>query len=271
MTLPFTRPLLVTEHVEFDRMAEAVGLEMARRSGQQLDAVLPLVDNPEFALAAPELAEQADAEAAAKAEAFEAMARVAGVPVALQVRRAPERSQAVLAVADELAADLIVIRRRGQRALLSRLLVGEMGAKVLAHARCSVLVVPRVGGWWKRAVLLGLEAEAAEPGLVPCAAQLARAEGLPLHVVAVAPRASARAVAQAAVDAALGQARALGAEAHGRVRVGALPAELIAAAAELQADLIVLPRHCELRGAAEKLIGHAGCSVLAHVPHAAAP
>ena len=55
---PFTRILLATEHTEFDVGAERVALELARRCGVPLAAVLPIVTNPEYEVTDPALAPQ---------------------------------------------------------------------------------------------------------------------------------------------------------------------------------------------------------------------
>ena len=74
MTPPFARLLLATEHTEFDAGAETLALAMARRCGLPLVAVLPVVSNPEFEVAAPQRAIQADAEALLRSDALQEMA-----------------------------------------------------------------------------------------------------------------------------------------------------------------------------------------------------
>jgi nucleotide-binding universal stress UspA family protein len=49
-------------------------------------------------------------------------------------------SERILALADELQADLIVIGTYGRKGI-QRLMVGSVAEKVLAHARCAVLIV----------------------------------------------------------------------------------------------------------------------------------
>jgi nucleotide-binding universal stress UspA family protein len=54
--------------------------------------------------------------------------------------REDDPTEAILAVADEQAADLIVLGDRGLRGV-SRFLLGSVSSKVSHHAKCSVMVV----------------------------------------------------------------------------------------------------------------------------------
>jgi nucleotide-binding universal stress UspA family protein len=195
------------------------------------------------------------------------------VTLDLRVWRGTEPFADIVQAARELPADLIVLRRRGQRSFLANLLVGEMVGKVLAHAPCSVLLAPRGAQLWRRGVLLGLDPLVADAALLDQATALAAEHGLPLQVVCVAGGPETRAAAQQALDAALLQARQAGCAAEGQVRVGRPYQELLAAAQACGADLIVLGRHrpealgrAWIGGMAQKVVGLAECPVLVHVP-----
>lgn len=272
MTAPHARPLLATEHTEQDAGAEAVGLALARRGAVPLAVILPMTFNAEFEALAPELAARADAQSRAKLQAIEAEAAQAGVALDVVVRRGEDPAREIVAEARERGTDLLVTRRRGRKGLLANLLVGEMVSRVVAHAPCSVLVCPREAQLWQRGVLLGIDPQAPSPALVRQAAAMAAASGLPLRVCSVAPNEAARAAAQRALEAALAQAHATCPKATGAVRVGRAHQELIAAAAEAGADLLVIGRHGRsvlgrawIGGTAQKVIGLAPCPVLVHV------
>lgn len=272
MTTPYTRVLLATEHTEQDVGAEAVALAVARHGSVPLAAVLPVTFNAEFETLAPELAARADAQAHAKLQAIAADAARAGVALEVVVRRGEDPAFEIVAEARERDAELLVTRRRGRKGLIANLLVGEMVSRVLAHAPCSVLVCPREARLWQRGVLLGIDPQAPSPSMVRRAADLAAAGGLPLHVCSVAPNEAARAAAARAMEAALAQARAACPQAAGTVRVGRPHQELIAAATEAGADLLVIGRHGRsvlgrawIGGTAQKVIGLAACPVLVHV------
>ncbi len=272
MAHPFERLLLATEHSAFDRGAEAIAFALAGRCGLPLAAVLPLVRNAEVEAEMPELAARADAEAGARADAVEAEAARQGVVLTLTVRRGEEPFEEIVAEAREARADLIVVRRRGQRGFLANLMLGEMVGKVVAHAPCSVLLCPRAAVLWQRRVLVGIDPKAPARATVEAAARIAAECGIGLQVVAVVDGAAARAAAESVVAVAAAQARPLAADVAGEVRVGRPHEALIAAAAACGADLIVvgrqghhLPGRAWIGGTAQKVIGLADGPVLVHV------
>jgi nucleotide-binding universal stress UspA family protein len=273
----FARLLLATEHSEYDTGAEALAFALARRCGLPLAVVLPVVSNPEYDAVAPQAAARADALAAARRQDLQDTAREQGVAFEINVRHGPEPFEEIVSEAREHAADLIVIRRRGRRGLLANLLVGEMVSKVVAHAPCSVLVTPREAALWTRRVMVGVDPLEPESGSLVRAAAMAGECGLPLHVVCVAASESNRAQAEQALGAAIAQVGRAPAAVAGDVRVGRAHQELMAAARERGADLLVVARHggaslgrAWIGGTAQKVIGLAECPVLVHVNAAAA-
>lgn len=277
MVAAFSRPLLATEHGEFDTGAEALAFAIARQCGLPLAGVLPVVSNPEYEVVAPQLAAKADAEAAAKRQHLATLARAQGVTLDLQVRHGPEAWTEIVDEARERGADLIVIRRRGKRGLLANLLVGEMVSKVVAHAPCSLLIAPRDARLWTRGVLAGVDPQAPDAGLLAQAALLARDCDLPLHLLCVAAGEAGREAAAQALAAALASAGALHARVDGQVLTGRAHQVLVDTAQARGADLLVVGRHggtplarAWIGGTAQKVIGLAPCPVLVHVSQAKA-
>jgi nucleotide-binding universal stress UspA family protein len=211
---PMQRLLLATEHTEFDSGAEAFAFALAAAQGGGLPAVMPLATNAEFEASAPALADRADAEFAARRERLMVAAAQAGIRLDLRVRRGAAPHAEIVAQAREDDADLLIIRRRGKRGWLARLLVGEMVREVLAQAPCHVLVAPRIALPCRRGVVLALgdggeraalaqAARALSPGLPQREAAssdaltVAEREGADLLVVARADPACARLVGEA--------------------------------------------------------------------------
>jgi nucleotide-binding universal stress UspA family protein len=272
MATPFARILLATEHSEFDTGAEALALALAHRCALPLVAVLPVVSNPEFESEAPGLAAKYDAQASARRESLEAMARAQDVPFDVTVRHGPEQYAEIVEEARERKADLIVIRRRGKRGLLANLLVGEMVSKVVAHAPCSVLIAPRNAQMWSKTVLVGIDPQAPNAATLGLAAGIAADCGQPLRVLCVATGDSAKVQAEAVLAAAVQKARAISTVVDGELRIGRPHQELIAAAKACAADLLVVARHrgdslerVWVGGTTQKVIGLAECPVLVHV------
>ena len=274
MGAPFTRLLLATEHSEFDSGAEALALDLAQHCALPLAGVLPVLGSPEFEMVAPHLAAKADHEASLKREHLLALAQAAGVQLDLRVRHGPEPFEEIVQEAQLRAADLVIIRRRGQRGLLARLLVGEMVSKVVAHAPCSVLIVPRGARMWQRRVLVGVDPQAVDAAMLTQAARLAADCDLPLRVLCVVSDEAASPRAAAALASAQAQARATCSSTDGELRVGRAHQQLLAAAADCGADLIVIGRNsrrdgrARIGGETQQVIGLAEFPVLVYAhPH----
>lgn len=279
---PFTRLLLASEHSPYDAGAERLAFELARHCGQPLNAVLPISYTAALDTEVPDLAQRADAEAARRREDLVAAAGRAGVELRLAVRHGAELYFEIVEQARERGADLLVIRRRGQRSVLADLLLGEMVHKVLAHAPCSVLVVPRAAAIWRQRVFAAVDPTGHPPELqlhpAVLGAAVARGWALPLTLAAVAASPSEAAAAAAALEQAAAAARAAGVEAETLALSGRVPEQLTAAARQCGADLVVVGRHGHTRqsrlarawlgGMTQKVIGLAEGPVLVAIPPA---
>lgn len=274
--MAFARPMLVTEHTEFDVGAERVAFDLARRCGVGLRVVLPYLTNPEFEVAAPALFERAQNDAADRADRVRSQAAAAGIDASVVVRGGPELYVEVLEQARDDAADLIVTRRRGRRGLLARALIGDMVRHVIAQSVCPLLVVPQDAQPPGRRMLLAIDPASPSEGLVALGIDTAATCGLPVHLLCVAGTADDAAAARA-LQGAVARATRRGLSAAGSVNVGERAPEcILQAAADTQADLIVVARHSDdtrrhawLGGVAHQVIGLAGCPVLVFAPAAA--
>ncbi len=244
MTTPHSRLLLATEHTEFDTGAERIALELARRRGVPLAAVVPIVSNIEYESVAPGLVARMEEDVHARLVALQDEAARAGVSLDVRVRRGEEPWREIVAEATARGADLIVIRRRGKRSFLANLMIGALVGKVATSAPCDVLLVPRAAPLWTRRVLAGVDGTPVGPQVARAAAQVAVAARLPLTVASVAAhdtpaeRAAADAVVAAAAAVAVGE----GATVDVRVAVGRAADTIAALAADAGADLVVVGR-----------------------------
>ena len=258
----FTRLLLATEHSEYDTGAETMALALAQRCQLPLVTVMPLVSNPEYEALAPQIAAQAEREAATKIAQLRTQAEAAGVTIDLRVRRGEEPYREIVQEAQEQGSDLIIIRRRGKRGFLANLLVGEMVSKVVAHAPCHVLIVPRESRMWNQRVLAAAEPTAQGRQVVATAVAVAAQCGLPLHLVSVIPAEGQRPQAEAFITEMLDQARLGGVVAQGEVRIGKPFTEILASVTRSGSDLIVMGSRGDSRigralvgGVAQKVMG----------------
>ena len=258
----FSHLLLATEHTEFDTGAETVAMDLAQRCQLPLATVVPLVSNPEYEALAPQIAARAEREASTKIGQLRTQAERVGVTIDLHVRRGEEPYREIVQEAQEQGSDVIIIRRRGKRSFLANLLVGEMVSKVVAHAPCHVLIVPRESRMWRQRVLAAAEPTGQGRQVVATAAAVAAQCGLPLHLVSVIAAEGLRPSAQAFVSDMVRQVRLGGLVAQGEVLSGNPFKEILAAAASSGSDLIVMGSRGDSRigralvgGVAQKVMG----------------
>jgi nucleotide-binding universal stress UspA family protein len=250
----FNRLLLATEHSEFDAGSEAMAFALAQRCQLPLATVVPLVSNPEYEALAPQIAAKAELDASVKLTELRERAGAVGVAIGLRLRRGEEPYQEIVQEARQLGSDLIIIRRRGKRGFLANLLVGEMVSKVVAHAPCHVLVVPREARMWTQRVLAAAEPTAQGRDVISTAAAAAAECGLPLQVVSVVHSDGERPRAESFVAEMLAQVAQRGVAAKGEVRVGIAFKEILAAREASSADLIVMASRTD-RGIGRALVG----------------
>lgn len=272
MTHPFERILLATEHTEFDSGAERVAFELAKRCGLPLAVVVPVISNPEYEAIAPQIAALAEQETAARIESLRKTASAEGVDISVTARRGEEPYREIVQEAAERQSDLIILRRRGKRGFLSNLLVGEMVSKVVSHASCSVLFVPRAARMWSHGVLAAIDPSPVAEHVASIAAKVAKRCSLPLHIVSVLAHDTPahRTATEESLTHARAVAAAAGVPAPGSMMVPGKPHEQILAAAKtLNADLIVVGRHGETNlirapfgGTTQKVLGLAETPVM---------
>jgi nucleotide-binding universal stress UspA family protein len=265
----FTRLLLATEGSEFDTGAEKMAFALAQRCQLPLKTVVPLVSNPEYEALAPELASRAEHEAAQKIAKLKVQASAAHVQIELRVRRGEEPYFEIVEEARAARSEMIIIRRRGKRGFLANLLVGEMVSKVVAHAPCHVLIVPRECSMWSKGVLVAIDAADDARALVAVAAGVAAQCAVPLQIVSVVAADGLRTQAQATVAQLVEQALQAGVTTHGEVRTGKPFTEILAAREASGCDLLVMGSRSDRRigralvgGVAQKVMGLSSYPVL---------
>jgi nucleotide-binding universal stress UspA family protein len=115
-------------------------LEMARAFGAEF-SIVAVVRPPEFAedVETEAIIENARSHFDSELQKLRARARAAGMQPALHIRVGHPAEQ-IIAIAEELHADLIVTGHRG-KGLFERWLLGSVSRLVIAYAHCAVLVV----------------------------------------------------------------------------------------------------------------------------------
>jgi nucleotide-binding universal stress UspA family protein len=243
LTELFRTVLLATQCTEFDAAAERVAMALAAKPGIALYAVVPVVSNTEYETFAPMLEDVAEADAAEGLKKLRETAAALGVTLVGHVRLGEEPYREIIAEANERAADLIVVRKRGRRGFLASLLIGEMVHALTRHSPCDVLLVPREADIWSRGILAATDGSPHGRRTTQVAAAISATFALPLTIVSVAGDDDPDGrIAGNHVDVAVQAARAAGASAVGQNLSGKPAEAILHAATQAGVDLVVVGR-----------------------------
>lgn len=267
----FEAILLATDGSEYSAGAEQAAFSMAQRCGSKLYVLRVVLTNPEYEAMAPDRVE-AEAQAAHDYLAqLEARASDAGVEYEGLVRHGSDPYLEIVEAATETNVDVIIIGRR-TRSDLARLMMGDSTAKVIGHAPCNVMVVPRVARMPEKRILVATDGSRLGDGAAVTASNLARACELPLTVVSVdVPSHSEqrRSEARAAIERVREALKDEKIEVTGIQEEGRPDEIIVDVAARQGADLIVIGSHGRtglqrlLMGSiSERVIGRAEVAVL---------
>ncbi len=180
------RLLLATDGSEFSEGAirEAIGL--AKRCGSKLSAMTVLETNPEYETIAPQLLEKAEKTAWTHLESIKARAASEGVDCAVSIHEGEDSYHFIADEAAKFKASMIVMGRRGKKGL-KRLMMGSTTARVIGHAPCNVLVVPRISQVEFRSILVATDGSKYSAAAASEAIGIAKRNKSDLTVIAVVP------------------------------------------------------------------------------------
>jgi nucleotide-binding universal stress UspA family protein/uncharacterized membrane protein YfcA len=264
------RILLATEGSEFSAGATHVAIAMARQCKAELTSMSMVLLGEAEGISAETLA-RAEEVAHSELEKVRDEARKQGYGTRIEIRRGMQPYKEIVRLADELRCDVIVMGRRGRRGLALRM-VGDATRNTIGFADCSVLVVPKLAGMWRRRILVATDGSRHSELAAVLAGRLAQIGELPVSVVTVAnPLAEEvqRAQGRQGVDRIREALARDGIVVEGLVLEGDPAGGIVAAARERGADLIVVGSYgltglgrLLLGSVSEAVIGQAECPVL---------
>jgi nucleotide-binding universal stress UspA family protein len=260
--------LLSTDGSEFSEGAVREAIGLAKTCKSKLFAVSVVETNTEFEALAPDLVEKAEKETRALLESIKEKAKKEGVDCETIAHEGEEPYRFVVEEAAKRQAEMIIMGRRG-RTGLKRLMMGSVTAKVIGHAPCKVLVVPKAAKVEYKNILIATDGSKYSEAAVREAIGIAKKCGSKVAAVCVATSDAVADLAKKNVDkvAALGKAEGVAVEAI--LGTGVPYETIIETAKKRGADLIVVGTHGRkaierlLMGkVAERVVGHADCAVL---------
>lgn len=280
--------LLATDTSEFSEGAIREAINLSRSCEKsQLYAMSVVEINPELIALAPLVMEKMEQETRKHLEGIKERARKENVECEIITREGEEPYKLIVEEAGKKRAGLIVMGRRGRKGLM-RMLMGSVTARVIGHADCNILIVPRAARIRYDNILVATDGSRYSNAAVSEAIRIAKRCGGNLIVVSVAASESISPldivhsqmqqglIADKEIKEAennIKKAKDLtgkeGVKAEGLVLSGRPYEAIVDTAKEKKADLIIVGSYGRtgierllMGSVTERVIGHAECAVL---------
>jgi nucleotide-binding universal stress UspA family protein len=260
--------LVATDRSEFSEGAVREAITFAKRCSSRLFAVSVLESNPEYETIGSNVFEKEETEALAYLESVRERAVKEGLGCETILHEATDPPQAIVDEARGKKVDMIIIGRRGRTGLM-KVLMGKTAAKVIAHAPCKVLVVPRAAKSEYRNILVATDGSEHSNAAVTEAIGIAKRCGSNIIAVSAMRDDSEREEARANVSKVVALAQKEGIPAEALTPVGRSYNVIVETAGGRSVDLIVMGTYGKaglkkffMGSSTEKVIGNAGCAVL---------
>lgn len=260
--------LVATDRSVYSEGAVREAIKFAKTCSSRLTVLSVLESNPEYETIGSKFFEQEEKEAKDHLESVKARAHKEGVEcdTALLEGDAPDKS--IVELAAQKRADMIIIGRRGRKGL-AKALMGEVASKVIAHAPCKVLVVPRAAQISYKNILVATDGSIHANAALTEAIAIAKRSGSRLIALSAIRDESERKEAESYSGKAAETAKNEGVEAEAVTPMGRSFNAIIETAGGRGVDLIVMGTYGKtgfkkflMGSSTEKVIGTAGCAVL---------
>jgi len=260
--------LLATDGSAHSEGAIREAITFAAKCSSKLYACMALETNPEYETTTINVLEKEEADAEAHLASIKARAEKEGLKCETTLHEGIDAAQAIVEDASEKKVHMIVIGRHGRKGLL-KALVGELAEKVVIHAPCKVLVVPKEAKIEYRSILVATDGSGHSTAAVQEALNIAKRCGSRIIALSSVRSNDELEKAQANVNKVLDMAKAEGIEAEAVTPLGRSYNLIVETAGGRGVDLIIMgiPVKSALEkiftgSATEKVIGTAGCAVL---------
>jgi nucleotide-binding universal stress UspA family protein len=178
--------LLSTDRSEFSEGAVREAINLAKICSSRLFAMSVVETNPEYETIAPQLVEKEIEKARTYLASVRERASKENVNCEIVVRQGEDSYRYVVDEAAKRHAEIIIMGRRG-RTGLKRLMMGSVTAKVIGHAPCNVLVVPRAARVEMKNILVATDGSRYSDAAAMEAVGIAKRCGAKLTVISVVP------------------------------------------------------------------------------------
>ncbi len=263
-----SRLLVATDGSVYSEGAIMEAISFASRCSSKIYACMVLETNPEYETIGSSVFEKEEAEATAHLESIRARAEKEGLRCETLFHESADASRVIVKEAAERNVDMIIIGRHGRKGL-AKALMGEDASKVIAHAPCKVLVVPKAARIEYRNILVATDGSVHSNAAVTEAVAIAKRCGSHLIALSSIRDESELQEAQNFVSKAAELARSEGVSAETVIATGRSFNTIVETAGGRGVDLIVMGTYGKtgvkkllMGSSTEKVIGTAGCAVL---------
>ncbi|MHB9111137.1 MAG: universal stress protein [Thermoleophilia bacterium] len=260
--------LLSTDGSEFSEGAVKEAIKLAGQCSSTLFVMTVVEANQEYASEAPKMVEKAEIEAGEILQAVKARADETGVTCEVESHTGISTWETIVNEANNKGCELIIMGRRG-RTGLARVAMGSVTARVIGHAPCDVLVVPRDGAVDYKKILVATDGSSHGEAAGAEAIRMATKTGGSLVALSVASSDSKTEAAEMNVMKIKQMATAEGIACDTLIATGKHYVQIVETAKEVKADLIAIGSHGNgafrkllMGSVTERVIGHATCAVL---------
>jgi len=260
--------LLASDGTVYSEGAIREGIKFAAKCSSRIYACMTIETNPEYETIGSSAMAKEEEEATAHLTSIKTRAEKEGVTCEAIFHESMDASQAIVDDATEKKVDMIVIGRRGYKGL-AKAFMGEVAAKVIAHAPCKVLVVPKAAQIEYRNILVATDGSTHGNAAVIEAIAIAKRCGSHLIALSAMRDESEREEAENYSNKAVELAKKEGVSAEAATPLGRSFNAIVETAGGRGVDLIVMGTYGKtgvkkllMGSSAEKVIGTAGCAVL---------
>ena len=267
-TAKLEKLLVTTDGSEYSEGAvrEAIGLSKTCKSSLCVVAVIEA--NTEFEALAPDLVEKAEVETKALLESVKAKAAAEGVDCETVAHTGEDPYKFIVEEAAKKQSEMIIMGRRG-RTGIKRLMMGSTTAKVIGHAPCKVMVVPKAAKVGYTNILIATDGSKYSEAATADAISIAKKCGSKVAVISVAGSDKVMELAKKNVEKVKEFGGKEGITVETMTAVGNPYESIVEAASKMKADLIVVGSHGKgglermmMGSVTERVVGHADCAVL---------
>jgi len=262
------RLLLATDRSTFSEGAVREAIDFAKRCSSWLYVMAVMESIPEYETIGADVFEKEEKEAWAYLETIKKRALQEGVTCYTVLRQGEKPHQLITDEAVEKKADMIIIGRRGRSGIM-KVLMGSVAAKVIGHAPCKVLVVPRAARIEGRNILVATDGSAHSIAAAAEAIGIAKRCGGAIIAVSTTHVEGDFEEAKANVDSVVAMAQKEGIPVEALTPTGRSHDVIVETAGGRGVDLIVMGAYGKsglkkilMGSSTEKVIGHANCAVL---------